>query len=86
MGQFAAMVSAAIGRPLPEIRLELPALPPATVQVDVHVPKQPAPVVHVPAAAAPVVNVTLPPRKTITHIERDKEGNLLRATQEDHPL
>lgn len=84
-----ALVAAAIGRPLPEIRLQLPEQPPANVAIDVHVPEQPAPVVHVAAphinveTPAPIVNVTIPPKKTITEIERDRDGNITRATQKD---
>lgn len=83
------LVSEAIGKPLPEIRLQMPEQPPANIAVDVHVPEQPAPVVHVAAphinveSPAPIVNVTIPPKKTITEIERDRDGNITRATQED---
>lgn len=53
-------------------------------------PEQPAPVVnvaptqvdvHVPAGPAPVVNVGMPARKTITEIERNAAGDMVRAVQ-----
>ena len=85
LAQFARIVEAAIGRPLPAINLQLPAQVPANVQVDVHVPEQLAPVVNVaaPILPAPVVNVTIPPKNMVTTVERDKEGNITRATQQE---
>lgn len=78
--------------------VHVPAQLPASVtvegaRVDVHVPQQDAPVVNVQAAPAEVrivnevqpadVNVTLPARKTVTDIERDKAGRITRATQRE---
>jgi len=88
LDRFAGLVASAIGKPLPAINLQLPEQPAPNVHVDVRVPDQPAPVVHVavPDQPAPIVNFTAPPRKSISTIERDREGNITRAIQEDHPL
>lgn len=60
------------------------------IQIDNYIPAQPAPVVHVepPAVTVEAPNVVLempPARKTITEIERDREGNITRAVQRDAP-
>lgn len=87
LDRFASLIESAIGRPLPEIRVSVPEQKPANVQVDVHVPQQPAPNVNVaaPVLPAPVVNVTIPPKNTVTTIERDRDGNMTRATQTEQP-
>jgi phage gp29-like protein len=77
---------------LPETALQ-PApitLSPQAVQVDVHLPEQPAPTVHVAAAAptvqvlapeqpAPIVNVNLPNRRSETTVERDARGDIVKT-------
>ena len=85
LAQFARIVEVAIGRPLPAITMQMPETKPANVQVDVHVPKQDAPVINVaaPIQPAPIVNVTVPPKNTVTTVERDREGNITRATQQE---
>lgn len=67
----------------PEIRVDV-AQP--SVQIDNHiaVPEMPAPVVQVAAPAVTVENqVVVPPRETVTEIERDADGNIVRAVQRD---
>jgi hypothetical protein len=63
---------------------------PPIIQIDNHMPAQPAPVVNVepPAVtvAAPVVTLEMPAqRHTVTEIERDRDGNITRAIQKDAP-
>lgn len=87
LDRFAELVAAAIGKPLPAINLQMPEQKPANVQVDVHVPKQAAPIVNIaaPVQSAPIVNVTIPAKNTVTTVERDREGNITRATQQEQP-
>ena len=64
---------------------------PASPEIVVNMPESTAPVinfapvvdVHVPDAPAPIVNVTIPPKNTVTTVERDKDGNITRATQQE---
>lgn len=37
--------------------------------------------IHMPETAAPIVNITIPHKKTVTELERDRDGNLTRAVQ-----
>lgn len=58
------------------------------IQIDNHLPPQPAPVVHVAppevTVAAPHVTLEMPAaRRTVTNVEYDREGNIVRAVQED---
>jgi phage gp29-like protein len=56
------------------------------VQIDNHVavPQTPVPVVNVAPAAVTIDNqVVVPPRQTVTEIERDADGNIVRAVQRD---
>lgn len=67
---------------------------PGNMKIDVNIPEQPAPVVHVapdihvtvPEQPAPVVNVEIPPRQTVTEIERNRDGDIVRAIQKDTML
>jgi phage gp29-like protein len=63
----------------------VPEQPPAVVQVTT--PEAPAPVIHntvnVPET---VVNVSTPPRRTETTVERNAQGDIVRATQIDVDL
>ncbi|MFZ4537888.1 hypothetical protein [Propionivibrio sp.] len=59
----------------PEIVLNIPAQPAPIVNFSPHID------VQVPESPAPIVNVTIPPKNTVTTIERDKEGNMIRAKQ-----
>lgn len=90
LDRFAGLVASAIGKPLPAINLQLPDQAAPSVHVDVNVPAQAvaafSPVIQIPEQAAPVVNVINPPRRTVSTIERDKDGNMTRAIQEDQPL
>jgi hypothetical protein len=72
--------------PAPSIIVNVPEQPAPVVNVAA--PELPAPIVNVTAeAAAPIVNVTaeVKPRLTETIIERDTEGNIVKATQADIP-
>jgi hypothetical protein len=74
--------------PAPIVRNELHMPAP---KIDVHnrieTPESPRPIVHVenrvePAPPAPVeVTVNLPPRRTVSEIERDKDGDITRVVQ-----
>lgn len=60
-----------------EVRME--AAPPPTVQVDVHVPPQPAPVVNVEARAGETVIVPTHPKVAVQTVERDESGEVTRT-------
>jgi phage gp29-like protein len=87
----------------PSVTLQMEAQPAPTMQVDIHVPEQPAPIVNVASptvnVSAPIVNIepaqvtleatlpvpeitiAMPARKTVTEVERDGKGNIVRANQ-----
>ncbi|HRH13162.1 MAG TPA: hypothetical protein PK225_02300 [Azonexus sp.] len=85
----------AVAPPVVQVDVHVPDAAPPVVQVDVAAPNvtvQP-PAVNVDVAAPNVsleavvqpaevkVDLTLPPRRTVTEIERDRGGNIARATQ-----
>lgn len=89
LDRFAGLVTSAIGKPLPAINLQLPEQPVPTIQVDVNVPEQAAPIVHVepPNIIVQVPErqemaiVSMPERRTETQVERNKEGDLKSSIQ-----
>lgn len=88
LDRFAGLVAAAIGKPLPAINLQMPEAAPANIQVDVHVPEQPAPVINFAPAVSVITPeqqqisiVSMPERRTEAVVERDKDGNLKSSVQ-----
>jgi hypothetical protein len=73
INRLGAIVAALAGQQPQAITLQMPEQTPAAIHVDVNVPEQPAPVVH----------VEVPARKTITEIERNRDGDIIRAVQKD---
>lgn len=83
--QQAPVVNNTVNVPESVINVEA-IMPEQVVNIEAVMPAQPAPTVNLAPAivnVTPEVNVNLPARKTETTIERDRNGNIVRATQHE---
>jgi hypothetical protein len=70
--------------PTPIVNVAAPNQPAPIVNVEVAAPNvtiEPAQVNVEASLPAPEITITMPPRKTVTEIERDADGNIVRAEQ-----